>query len=238
MIYSFDRVSSTNDEARNPKYVEGDVVTARCQMSGRGQRGHLWLSDQGVNLTLSLILEPHFLPVREQFLISQVVALGVVDMLAGYGIEAKIKWTNDIYVGEKKIAGILIEHSLSGATLSRTIAGIGLNVNQREFPSELPNPISMAQVLDREFQLEGLLVRLQRAIMARYDSLVAGCRADIRHSYHSLIYRLDEPHLFRLQGGDVVRATIRSVEPTGELMVEHADGSIVGYLFGEIGFIV
>ncbi len=238
MIHSFDSLGSTNDEARRLNYSHGDMIIARRQTSGRGQRGHTWLSDEGKNLTATLVLEPTFLPAREQFLISQVVALGVVDMLRSYGFQPKIKWTNDIYIGDKKIAGILIEHNLAGATLSRTLAGIGLNINQIEFSSELPNPTSMALIAGREFILEQVIVRLHKAVMNRYETLARGERADIRHSYHQLIYRLDEPHQFRLPSGGSIRGIIRSVEPTGELMVEHSDSSIVPYLFGEITFII
>ena len=101
MIYRFDILGSTNDEARNPLYREGDIIIAERQTAGRGQRGHTWESAEGKNLTFSLILEPKFLPINEQFLLSEVLALGLVDTFAEYGIEAKIQWTKDIYVGEK-----------------------------------------------------------------------------------------------------------------------------------------
>ena len=123
MIYRFDILGSTNDEARNALYGEGDVVIAEHQTAGRGQRGHTWESAVGENLTFSLILEPRFLPVNEQFLLTEVLALGLVDTLAEFGIEARIKWTNDIYVGDKKIVGMLVENSLGGGCLARTIAG-------------------------------------------------------------------------------------------------------------------
>ncbi|MBR7114899.1 MAG: biotin--[Alistipes sp.] len=110
MIYRFPTLASTNDEAALARYTEGDVILARSQTSGRGQRGHRWESEVGQNLTFSLVLEPTFLAPAHQFLLSEAVALGVVDMLDGYGIGAKIKWTNDIYVGDRKLAGILIEH--------------------------------------------------------------------------------------------------------------------------------
>ena len=150
MIYHFDTTASTNDDARDEKYREGDVVWADFQTAGRGQRGHEWHSRKGENLSFSVVLEPTFVPIAKQFSVSEVVALSLVDMLAEYGIDAKIKWTNDIYAGDKKLVGILIEHSLAQTSLRRTIVGVGINVNQTEFDASLPNPVSMAQLLGKE----------------------------------------------------------------------------------------
>ena len=98
MIYHFDQLTSTNNEATSSAYAEGDVVWADEQSAGRGQRGHKWESRKGENITFSVVLEPKFLPAIKQFLISEVVTLAMVDALQYYGIGAKIKWTNDIYV--------------------------------------------------------------------------------------------------------------------------------------------
>lgn len=144
MIYRIAETTSTNDDAKRPEYRHGDIVWAERQTAGRGQRGHSWTSPEGENLTFTLVLEPVFLPVGEQFLLSETVTLALTDTFASFGIDARIKWTNDIYVGDKKLVGILIEHSYSGPTLARTIAGIGINVNQRAFDPALPNPVSMA----------------------------------------------------------------------------------------------
>lgn len=151
MIYHIRQTTSTNDEARDARYRHGDVVWAEWQSAGRGQRGHTWLCPEGLNITFSAILEPTFLPAPEQFLFTEVAALALVDAMRDYGIEARIKWTNDLYVGDRKCAGMLIEHDLRGANLARSIAGIGLNINQREFDPSLPNPTSMALAAGREF---------------------------------------------------------------------------------------
>ena len=174
MIYRFDTLGSSHDEACKPQYVEGDIILAQRQTAGRGQRGHTWESREGENLTFSLVLEPLFLPPSEQFLISECVALGVCDALLHYGIEAQIKWTNDIYIGDRKLAGILIEHKLQGSALARTVAGIGLNVNQKAFSDDLPNPISMAQATGREFDREEVLQTVATSLMARYEQLREG----------------------------------------------------------------
>ena len=122
--------TSTNDLACEERYGHGDVICAERQTAGRGQRGHTWTSPEGVNLLFSVVLCPTFLPAGEQFLLSQAVALALVDTLGTCGIDARIKWTNDIYAGDRKLAGILIEHHLAGGRLARTVAGIGIAVEK------------------------------------------------------------------------------------------------------------
>lgn len=155
-IIWLDSVDSTNDEAKR-RISDLDnlsVLSTLSQTKGRGQGDHIWLSEPGSNLLFSIILkysssadavQSHLLSVQahDQIVISQITALSVVDLLAAHDIEAKIKWPNDIYVGDKKICGILIEHSVCGKWITSSIIGIGLNVNQRNFDVNLPNPISM-----------------------------------------------------------------------------------------------
>ena len=239
MIYSFDILGSTNDEARNPIYKEGDIVIAERQTAGRGQRGHTWESAEGKNITFSLILEPQFLPVNEQFLLSEVLALALVDTLAEYGIEARIKWTNDIYVGDRKIVGMLIENSLGGGALARTIAGIGLNINQTEFDPTLPNPTSMALVAGREFDREEVLTRLHTNILSLYEALRCGEKDMLQQRYRETMYRLGEAHPYALPDGTIFEGVIRGVRPSGELQIEHTeDGSLHEYLFKQVEFII
>ena len=238
MIYRFDILSSTNDEACGSQYKQGDIIVAESQTAGRGQRGHSWESGKGQNLTLSAILEPTFLPPTEQFLLSEVIALAVADTLASYSIKTKIKWTNDIYVGDKKIAGILIEHKLQGNIIGRTIAGIGLNINQTLFSEDLPNPTSMARERSTKFERYEVLGRLQESISRRYTQLQSGQSKALQSDYHRLLYRLDEKHLYALPDGTRIQGIIRGVEPTGALKVEDENGKTVSYLFKEIEFLL
>mgnify|MGYP003306329259 FL=1 len=237
-ITRFEQITSTNDEARNPRYTHGDIITAEFQTAGRGQRGNRWSSRVGENLMLSLVLEPTFLHASRQFLLSEAVALGLVDTLAEFGIGAQIKWTNDIYVGGRKICGVLIEHDLRGAHLARTIVGIGLNINQAEFDPALPNPTSMCLLAGRKFDREEVLQTLASKIMARYDQLAEGASEQLQSDYHALIYRRDEVHTYRLPDGTPFEGTIRRVEADGTLIVEHSDGSEQGYLFKQIEFVI
>ena len=238
MIYHFDITASTNDDARDEKYREGDVVWADFQTAGRGQRGHVWHSRKGENLTFSVVLEPLFLPIAEQFSVSEVVALSLVDMLSDYGIEAKIKWTNDIYVGDKKLVGILIEHSLATTSLRRTIAGIGINVNQKEFDSAIPNPVSMAQLLDRELDAEEVLKCFLTHLKCNYELLREGGAEELHERYNSLLYRKNEFHTYALPSGERFRGAIRGTKPSGALAIENECGETKDYLFKEVEFVI
>ena len=238
MIYHFDTTASTNDDARNEKYCEGDVVWADFQTAGRGQRGHEWHSRKGENLTFSVVLEPTFVPIVEQFSVSEVVALSLVDMLAEYGIEAKIKWTNDIYVGDRKLVGILIEHSLASTSLRRTIAGIGINVNQVEFDTSLPNPVSMAQLLGGEIDAERVLQCFLTHLQQNYEGLRSGGRKELHDRYNALLYRKNEYYTYALPDGEKFSAKIVGTAPSGALRLEDANGETKDYLFKEVEFII
>lgn len=238
MIYHIAETTSTNDLAREERYGHGDVICAERQTAGRGQRGHTWTSPEGVNLLFSVVLCPTFLPAGEQFLLSQAVALALVDTLGTCGIDARIKWTNDIYAGDRKLVGILIEHHLAGGRLARTVAGIGINVNQTEFDPALPNPVSMAMVAGRTFDRGEVLEAFRRHIGIRYAQLELDERETLQRDYRERMYRLGERHTFRYPDGTPTEASIEGVRPTGELLLRHADGTLREYLFKEIEFVI
>lgn len=238
MIYHFDILSSTNDEAFDPRYGEGDIVVAEQQTEGRGQRGHKWLGGNGENLMFTAIFEPRFLPPVRQFLFSEAVALALVDAMREWGIGAKIKWTNDIYVGDSKLAGILIEHRLVRGELARSMAGIGLNVNQMKFNDSLPNPVSMAQISGRQFNCCEVLDCVAEKLQRRYLQLQQGGVDALQEEYRNTLYRLDEEHWFALPDGNRFRGTIRGVEASGALLVEDAEGAVGSYMFKEIEFVL
>lgn len=238
MIYHKQITTSTNDDARDKMFRDGDIVWADFQTAGRGQRGHTWHSRKGENLTFSVVLEPDFLPVSEQFMLLEAVALALADFFAAQGVQAQIKWTNDIYVGDKKAVGILIEHTYSGSSLARTIVGIGINVNQREFAADIPNPISLSLLTGRQYELEPLLKQFEQCLALRYGQLRAGEWDTLQSDYHSKLYRRDQKHTFALPDGSLFEGTIRGVKPAGDLIVEREDGGVQSYLFKEIEFII
>lgn len=238
MIYRIEQTTSTNDDARDPRYVHGDVIWAERQSAGRGQRGHSWTSPEGENLTFTLVLEPRFLPVGEQFLLSEAVTLALTDTFATWGIDARIKWTNDIYVGDRKLVGILIEHNYAGQHLARTIVGIGINVNQTTFDPALPNPVSMAVASGRSFDRQQVLDTFHAHCMARYAQLERGERQALQDAYRERMYALEQMRTFRFPDGTPTRAAIQGVRPSGELILQHDDGTRREYLFREIEFVI
>lgn len=238
-VFAFRTLGSTNAECKNPCYDHGDVVVAREQTAGRGQRGNRWSSSAGLNLTFSVVLKPTFLAAREQFLLSEAVALALHDTLGELGIASRIKWTNDIYVADKKICGILIEHEVTQqGSLARTIVGIGLNINQKEFEEWVPNPTSLALLTGKEHRLEDVFEKLYDHLMARYEQLQSD-KEGLHRLYNSLLYRLGEQHTYALPSGERFEGIIRGVEAEGALVVEWAStGQEAKYLFKEVEFII
>ena len=238
MIYHLGTTTSTNDDARDAKYRHGDIVWAEHQTAGRGQRGHKWLSPEGENLTFTMVVEPHFLPVAEQFLLCEAMSVALTDTFAAYGIETRIKWTNDIYAGDRKLEGVLIEHSYSGATLSRSLLGIGINVNQTDFDPSLPNPVSMAQLTGRRYDRREVLETFERCMLVRYEQLERGEREALQRDYRDHMYGLGQRRPFRRPDGSLTHGIIEGVRTSGELMLRHDDGSLGEYLFKEIEFVI
>ena len=238
MIHYIDFTTSTNDDARGVEYDHMDVVWAEHQSAGRGQRGHTWHSNEGVNLTFSTVLKPAFLTAVEQFMLSEVVALSLVDALADYRVECRIKWTNDIYAGDRKIAGVLIEQSLAGDRIARTVVGIGLNVNQREFPADLPNPTTIVVERGAECERREVLNTFLRHLEKWYTRLEQGERELIEATYNARLYRRAECHEYALATGERFEAAIRGVRATGHLCLEHRDGTFGDYAFKEVEFVI
>jgi BirA family biotin operon repressor/biotin-[acetyl-CoA-carboxylase] ligase len=237
VFYFFDELTSTIDEAGDPKYGDGDVIVARYQTAGRGQRGRTWSSRAGENLMFSVVLDTSFLRVTEQFLLLQTVALALTDIFSDYGLDARIKWTNDIYVGDCKITGVLIDHSSAGERLVRSGVGIGINVNQTTFEEWLPNPTSMAREVGHTLDTGEVLERFYTRLTGRLGQLKRGERERISRDYHSRIYRLDTPARYALPDGTEFRGTIRGVQPSGELILD--DGTTLrNFLYREVSFII
>ena len=238
MIYRFDMLTSTNDEARAEHYRHGDLIVAEQQSAGRGQRGHTWLSPEGENLTFTLVTEPTFLAARDQFLLSEAISVALCDCFAHFGIVTRIKWTNDIYHEDRKLVGMLIEHFYSGDRLHRTLVGIGINVNQQQFDSSLPNPISMSLIKAQHFDRKEVLHTFEEHFRLRYAQLEAGDQHALQEAYRKRMYRLGQEQTFRLPDGELLVATIEGVEPGGALVLRHADGLRHSYQFKEVEFVI
>lgn len=229
-IKILERVNSTNSFAlamvKESAAGEGYVVWAKEQFAGRGQRGAVWSSEAGSNLTFSIILRPHFLPIAEQFQLTKAIALGIVNFVS-YSLEdsahVKIKWPNDIYVKNCKIAGILIENVLEQAVFKYSVVGIGLNVNQVVFDPSLPNPTSLKTLTGKDFNVEDCLKQLCSFIEKQYLDLRAFNYPQIDGAYYNLLYRRGIAGNFKLNG-EIIKAEIEGVNKTGHLILKQKSG--------------
>jgi BirA family biotin operon repressor/biotin-[acetyl-CoA-carboxylase] ligase len=188
---------STNDEARRRLDVLDNlsVVAARTQTSGRGQGDHTWTSEPGQNLTFTFVLKfPPCAPLAasEILRITQAVTHALREYLLSKGVAARIKWPNDIYVGDKKICGILIENILGGKQVAASMVGIGLNLNQSRFPADLPNPVSLRQVTGRRYDLREELVLLREELKKSASLLDSQeGRTELARYFDAYVFRKD-----------------------------------------------
>ncbi len=235
------KVSSTNTVAsamiREEKPPEGTVITASFQESGRGQAGNTWESEPDNNLLMSVILYPVTIKPAQQFVISQMVSLAVHDLVKIHSPLVRIKWPNDIFVADDKIAGILIENSIMGETLGSCVAGIGLNVNQTIFSAGAGNPVSLARITGRTFDLGQVSGQLMEMLDRRYAMLLRGETSLLGTEYHDALYRSGEWHRFT-DGQGEFDGKIERVSPDGLLMVSRKNGTVSEYAFKEIDYIL
>ena len=224
------------------------VVTAVHQTAGRGQRGNTWSSNAGENLLFSILIRPGgALEVKKQFLLSQAVALAIHDTMKCFGIDTRLKWPNDIYVGTRKLAGILLELDYSGAFVEQAIIGIGLNVNQEKFPPMDRTPVSMKMLWKTEngkrktengkprqdLILDDVLATILDFFEHYYAELRFGNRDAIAAEYCRLLLGIDKQHTF-IDSNGRFDAVIQGVESDGHLLLKRSDGSTSRYAFKEV----
>jgi BirA family biotin operon repressor/biotin-[acetyl-CoA-carboxylase] ligase len=233
-------VSSTNDLAaeliNKGSAYEGIVISAAYQSGGRGQRNNTWISDPFMNLIMSVILMPESILPEQQFYISKIVSLAITDTLQNFSDQFSIKWPNDIYHGSDKIAGILIENIIVGDRITSSIAGIGLNINQKKFPASIPNPISLIQISKEKHNVQLILEEVCRNLQIRYSSLKDGNYAEIDNSYEGLLYHKDDEMEFRTADG-TLKGKIKGVNKSGQLIIEPGEGANREFSFKEIEFL-
>lgn len=240
-IHHFKAVDSTNARLRDmltkKELPEFTVVWCDKQTAGRGQMGNSWESEEGKNLTFSLLLRPDFLPVSQQFRITQLLTLALMDVLRPFSKNIAIKWPNDIYAGDKKLGGILIENSLKGNSIDQSIIGIGLNLNQIHFTSEAPNPISLSQLTGLQHSRRELLGLFLKALTIRYvDWLESGNSDKLADEYLGCLYRRDGWHRYADAQGSF-EATFEGIAPDGHLLLRDSGGHTRRYAFKEVRFL-
>lgn len=233
---------STNKYAKEVYSETRDsLISTDHQTAGRGQRGNSWESEANKNLLFSLIIRPKGIPATEQFAICELISVAICEVLEHYTSDIRIKWPNDIYYQDKKLCGILIEHDLEGVHLSRTIIGVGLNVNQKHFVGDAPNPISLYQILGHEVERESLLKNIAEHFMELYHQYTSPIptlhRTALHEHYTHLLYRRDEETLYQDAGGPFI-ATLHNVENDGHLILVDQLGKRHSYLFKEVSYII
>ncbi len=240
-IHYINRTESTNAYVKNllktSRPPELSFYITHEQTKGRGQRGNSWVSDANKNHTGTLLLYPGFLEPALQFRISKYVALAVLETLRHYlpADKLKVKWPNDVYYGDMKIGGILIENSLLGNSFDYVIAGIGVNLNQVDFPPSLPNPVSVKILKGNDQDRRKFDRHLHERLVEAYTpEFITGPELD--SIYLSNLYRWQSWENY-LSGEICFRGKILSVNEYGHLLMEREDGRIYSYAFKEIEYL-
>ena len=217
---------------REESLPEGFVVQTDFQTGGKGQIGNSWESEAGKNLLFSMVLYPYHIVPDQQFLLSQIVSLGIKKALDEYTEDITVKWPNDIYWNDKKLVGILIENSLQGNRIKSVVIGIGLNVNQLAFVSDAPNPVSLQQITGRRINRKLLLARICRNILELYAGLDI---KKIRAAYAGSLYRKEGFYAYSTET-ETFQAKIIQVHLDGQLELETEAGERKGFYFKEVKF--
>ncbi|HTD39666.1 MAG TPA: biotin--[acetyl-CoA-carboxylase] ligase [Mucilaginibacter sp.] len=229
-LITIKQIDSTNnflkESLSNSKpFSEGTVIMAESQYAGRGQQQNRWHSEDGKNLTFSILLKPVFLPLAQQFDLTRAVSLGIINAITPLlGNQLKIKWPNDIYYADDKLGGILIENMVQGGQIKNSVIGIGLNINQEVFPLDVPNPVSLRQILRRDYDLKILLSDICKNIEVAYLNLKAGKFDLVRKAYLERLYWLNERKMFKAR--DLIfEGIIENVRDDGFLILNNGSGA-------------
>jgi BirA family biotin operon repressor/biotin-[acetyl-CoA-carboxylase] ligase len=236
-----DAIDSTNNYAMN-LVKEGwtknlACIWARDQFQGKGQRGNTWLSEAGKNLTCSIIFFPESLDAAHNFYISMAVCLAAKKFLQASCQNVQIKWPNDLYLADKKTGGILIENTLEKENIRSSIIGVGINLNQKEFSADIPNPTSVLLNSGKELDIEKSVLALYSSIIESLKKLDLGLFNEIKHSYLQNLYGLGVQLSFRDLQGEF-KGIIQGVEDTGELVIKDPEGKQRKYAFKEVEMIL
>lgn len=250
IIIELDRIDSTNTYASQfvitHEFDDGTVIWTPDQFAGRGQYDHQWISEAGKNLSCTICLQPRFVAPDRQFQLNKAVALGVLDFIRSFMHQAvtplpdqvcSVKWPNDIYVGSLKIGGILIENRIMGSVLETSIAGIGLNINQKQFDPSIPNPVSLIQILRHETSLINALRSMCGFLNLRYNELRQTDGVNLDLDFDKNLLGFDEWRNF-LHHGILMEGKIKGVDQAGRLLVETRHGEIISCIHHEISYLL
>lgn len=245
--------NTPDENASNKKIVLNDkrakkiqLVTTDYQTHGHGQVNTVWESARGENLLFSFLFRPQHITAGEQFFLSEIACLAVAHTLDAYTEGISVKWPNDVYHHDRKISGMLLRHTLSGAQISATLVGIGLNLNQKQFLGDAPNPVSLRQIIGRPVDREEVLCRfahhfdrLLRAVTPPDPDERLAQRQRLHREYLRRLYHRDGAHDYvDTASGETFSAHIVDVAPTGQLTLRTTDGRLRHYHFKEVRFVV
>lgn len=253
MRHHLNTTDSTSLELRRRMSAEelphGYCISADFQTAGHGQATNRWESEEGKNLLFSILLRPTIIPAADQFVITEFVTLAIINCLQDYiRQQITIKWPNDIYVGNKKLCGILIENALCGSTIDTCIVGIGININQELFVSDAPNPVSLKQLNGRDNDREEIFGEIYQNIIRYYDyyvsmvdsfdnSQLSTVRQSLHYEYMNNLYRRTGYHNYSTPEGEHFRAEIEDIGPQGHLTLRLESGEQRIFAFKEVIFI-
>lgn len=214
------------------------LLTADHQTAGHGQRGTSWESAPGDNLLFSFAFCPQTVKASEQFFLSEALALAVTEALAPYTGECEVKWPNDVYHEDRKICGMLLQHTLSGESIARTNVGVGVNVNQREFWGDAPNPVSVWQIRHEDTDRRHLLESIIEHFMHHYADIRNHHPGRVHGAYWEKLYRREGFHRYRDAEGREFEARISGISPLGVLSLTDQEGRERPFAFKEVSFVI
>ena len=235
-----DKVDSTNNYLQCYKQSEDEDITfvwTDAQVAGRGCGANSWECEAGKNIAFSVLFHPVHVPASKQFIISMANALALKEALGCFTEGLTVKWPNDIYWKDFKLAGTLIEPSLRRGVVADCIIGTGINVNQTVFLSDAPNPVSLRMVTGREIPVGEVADRVVECLARRLGQVMRGEREEIVSLYHERLYRREGFHTYRDAEG-CFSAAIRQVATDGHLQLCDTEGRLRSYAFKEVAFVL
>ncbi len=233
-------VDSTNiyaiDKVQANLAAHGSAFFANSQYAGKGQRGKSWISENGSNIILSVVIDPSFLLINQQFSLSVMASLAVYDFFSSYaGEETKIKWPNDLFWRDRKTGGILIDNHIKGTKWQYSVIGIGININQTKFSPLIQQAVSLKQITGKKYNPVELAKELCQHLDKRFEALKNGAHAQQLAEYNLHLYKKGETVRFKKEN-IAFSASVELVNEIGELFVK--DGLQDRFNFGEIVWIV
>ncbi|MCD8210928.1 MAG: biotin--[acetyl-CoA-carboxylase] ligase [Prevotella sp.] len=237
---SLKEVDSTNRYLSEYKGLEGElmtIVTADYQTLGKGQGNASWESEKKKNLLFSIKLRPKRIPIERGFSILQAHSLAIYDVLKELIKDVTIKWPNDIYYRSKKISGTLTETKISGREISSFILGTGVNINQRLFLSQAPNPVSLYQIIGKRTSRKALLNKIIKRLCSYLELLEDGQFERIDSLYFNALFHRDGIFTYEDSGGRF-KAVIQEIKPSGHIILKRENGILSEYESKQVKFII